>query len=202
VTQCERRANSYRGRNKHPRRGSRVVPGRQGRGRDRRSERLRLVSEMLRERGATVVGVDFSDANGCTVVDVTDGPAMVAICRVGGGPTVLRARASNSGLSSSKDGHVLDELRTRRGPMEQARLGRSSVTLPWVPHESGRLARRAAHMGPLCCGARSSAVRPASAAVFTEARTALASARQSRAGCQSGSPWDPWMWPGMVRLTA
>jgi NADP-dependent 3-hydroxy acid dehydrogenase YdfG len=37
-----------------------------------------LVSEMLRERGATVVGFDVSDANGCTVVDVTDGPAMRA----------------------------------------------------------------------------------------------------------------------------
>lgn len=37
-----------------------------------------LVSQMLRERGATVVGFDLSDTNGCRVVDVTDGPAMTA----------------------------------------------------------------------------------------------------------------------------
>lgn len=37
-----------------------------------------LVTQMLRERGATVVGFDTSDANGCVVVDVTDGAAMVA----------------------------------------------------------------------------------------------------------------------------
>ncbi|MFN8027928.1 MAG: SDR family oxidoreductase [Acidimicrobiia bacterium] len=37
-----------------------------------------LVTQMLRERGATVVGFDTSDANDCVVVDVTDGPAMVA----------------------------------------------------------------------------------------------------------------------------
>ena len=33
---------------------------------------------MLRERGATVVGFDLTPDNGCTVVDVTDGAAMLA----------------------------------------------------------------------------------------------------------------------------
>jgi NADP-dependent 3-hydroxy acid dehydrogenase YdfG len=37
-----------------------------------------LVSQMLRDRGAIVVGFDTSDANDCVVVDVTDGPAMLA----------------------------------------------------------------------------------------------------------------------------
>ena len=37
-----------------------------------------LVTQMLRERGATVVGFDTTDRNGCVVVDVTDGAAMVA----------------------------------------------------------------------------------------------------------------------------
>jgi NADP-dependent 3-hydroxy acid dehydrogenase YdfG len=38
----------------------------------------KLVSAMLRERGATVVGFDLTPDNGCTVVDVTDGAAMLA----------------------------------------------------------------------------------------------------------------------------
>ena len=37
----------------------------------------KLVSAMLRERGATVVGFDLTPDNGCTVVDVTDGAAML-----------------------------------------------------------------------------------------------------------------------------
>lgn len=40
-----------------------------------------LVTQMLRERGATVVGFDVSSDHGCTVVDVTDGPAMTAAVR-------------------------------------------------------------------------------------------------------------------------
>ena len=37
-----------------------------------------LIARMLAERGATAVGFDVSDADGCRVVDVTDRAAMAS----------------------------------------------------------------------------------------------------------------------------